>query len=53
MERLYNMDLSNKTISFLGDSITEGVGVKNNKNRYDGNVNKSAVEIYPKFLKLL
>lgn len=29
------MKLENKTINFLGDSITEGVGVNNISNRYD------------------
>lgn len=29
------MDLTGKTVSFLGDSITEGVGVSSSDNRYD------------------
>ena len=29
------MDLTNKKINFLGDSITEGAGVKNIENRFD------------------
>ncbi|MGN1163553.1 MAG: SGNH/GDSL hydrolase family protein, partial [Candidatus Ornithospirochaeta sp.] len=29
------MNLENKTINFLGDSITEGCGVKKKRNRYD------------------
>lgn len=34
------MELKNKTVAFLGDSITQGVGVTNLENRYDNRLQK-------------
>lgn len=43
------MELSGKKIVFLGDSITEGVGVKNPENRFVDRIEKETGAICKNF----